>query len=225
MSVIEYLGKYLSQEPLLATEIIDWQLYGRVLHGRPDDEQAFESLKPNGPAYVMVTGTRGLSQYIGKTGREIVEAIGYTPEYILEQQTEGEVFKLAVFAASEAAFLADWAGVGRVIQLAYPAALPIWEMYCDLLGETPYQQIEPSPGYFAATKYPNHPEYMSYESLCCLPNPTLINLRAFLYHVLRLREPYLGNGLTLPNGGVEEYFVANQALDEFEESMLIDLDV
>ena len=76
------------------------RLYGRVLKGRgPAD---FTSLSNDGNRrIVFVTDEDGLRQMVGKTGYQMLVAIGWTPAYIQEMAIDaGFSFKLVLFGPS-----------------------------------------------------------------------------------------------------------------------------
>ena len=57
---------------------------------------------------------------------------------------------------------------------------------------------------------------------------TLIDLRAFLYHTVHLRELFSGDGFTYEEGGkkgLKEYIAPNCSLEELGEYLLIDMNI
>jgi hypothetical protein len=94
---------------------------GRIIRGkRPED---FETLTDDPERkLVMLMGPDGLGLLPGKTGHDMLVAIGYEPDYLRHKVAEGNQFKLVVFPEGGPAKLATWENAVEAVSEVYPTA-------------------------------------------------------------------------------------------------------
>jgi hypothetical protein len=205
-------------------------LCGRILRGVSDD--AFETLTDDpSRLLVMTMGPLGLVSLAGKTGYEMLIEIGYEPDYIVRKVEEGNAFKLLVFKAGEQARLATWVNVRALVAEVYSElAEIILHPDMDELASLRFEEIEFEAGYSFAEVDENGPSdhrFMTAERLLASEG-RLHDVRAFLYHIVHLRELFTGDGWTRRadgGRGMREYMVENLQVSDLEDAMLVDLDV
>ncbi|MBY9006401.1 MAG: hypothetical protein KGD63_06555 [Candidatus Lokiarchaeota archaeon] len=203
------------------------ELYGRILRGKSPKD--FETLTDDPERkIIMLMGGDGLEKLLGKSGREALITIGYMQDYIDYKVKTGFQFKLVVFDEANIAMLATWDNLITLISTIYPEVKDMIEKHLKKLKKTPFVKIEKK----ANRKFneidkegPSHPHFMTHERFKNSKG-TLVDVRAFLYHTIHLRELFAGDGFTYDeNGqpGLKEYISPNCKLDELGEYHLIDM--
>lgn len=228
-------AKYILPLPISAADVLSEGgpvgnmagYFGRLLRGTREEQ--FEKLSPDEgrrTAFVMNgNGLRSLrrSDNTPKSGAAILETVGYTHEQIKKTVAAGNRFELAVIPPSANAQIlpATWPNVLKVIAEQHADHLPglaaAFEKHGAALARTPFEKIEAQAGYSFAALKADDPRYMTPERFGALKDPTLVQVRSFLYHTEQLRELFAGDGFTLkPSGqrGVREFITPNVALDE-----------
>ena len=199
----------------------------RVLRGQTD--QDFNSLSPNSERrLVFVLGPEDATKLIGKTGDQILETIGYSQQEITRYKAQGTLFKLFVGPAQEAD-LATWENVLAACELAYPEFVGKFIKFRSELEGSSLAQIESTAGELAniAASGAKDPRFMSLAKFAAIAEPTLYDVRAFLFHTLNLNALFAGDGYTRRDDGsigAEEFIVRNQALKHFSAHSLLDLE-
>lgn len=204
-------------------------LVGRIIRGRnPED---FETLTddPN-RVIIMLIGSDGLQDLLGKSGYESLIHIGYTKDYIQYKMDQGNEFKLVVFNENDAILLGTWDNVPKLCAEIYPDVVDKIYAVLDDLKTVPFRMIQMLADFdFEETEHDgmNNPNYMSYERFreC---DGTLVDVRAFLYHTLHFRVLFSGDGYTYDeegNRGLMEYIAPNKRLEELGEYRLIDMEI
>lgn len=205
-------------------------LVGRLIRGRTPAD--FETLSDDPKRkIVMLLDTTGLEELLGKSGYEQLLTIGYTVDHIRRKVVdEGNRFKLAVWPAGGPAVTATWDHVVDTVAAVYPAIAAKIEAQRDALKRTSWSQIETAAGYSFKdidTAGEKDPRFMTYERLQ-RASGSLIEVRAFLYHAVHLRELFKGDGYTYDAAnvrGVAEYLVPNMRLDALQGLTLLDIEV
>lgn len=200
-------------------------LYGRVIRGRVDED--FLRLSHDTTReIVMLVGDDGLESFVGKTGYQIVrDVLRYTDEHVRRLLDDKYQLKLVVFGVGKTEVkLATWAATIEVAGLIYPLIAEKLRGQAETLRTTPFEEIEELAGYKfydADKKGDAHTGYMTYARYQSAPD-TLSNARAFLFHTLHLREPYLGNGYAFNE---REYFALNHAVSDLGDHLLLPIEV
>ncbi len=205
-------------------------LVGRLIRGKAPAD--FEKLSDDpSRKIVMLLDSCGLEELLGKTGYEQLITIGYTLDHIRRKVVdERNRFKLAVWPAGGPAVPATWDHVVDTVVSVYPAVAALVEAQRAALKRTSWEQIEALAGYtFKDVDRLGLEDvrFMTYERLQ-QSRGTLVEVRAFLYHSVHLRELYHGDGYTYDAAGVRgvaEYLVPNMRLDDLQGLTLLDIEV
>lgn len=204
-------------------------LCGRIIRGKnPED---FETLTddPNRKV-VMLIGEDGLENILGKTGYEMLVAIGYEKDYIQRKVNEGNKFKLVVFEEGSQAMLATWENLVKIIDMIYPAVTQKVANAIPQLKNTPFEQIEKSADYGFSQVDKNGPSdenFMTYDRFV-KSQGSLEDVRAFLYFTIHLRELFSGDGYTYTFDGkkeLKEYFIPNLPIKDIPNHEIMDIQV
>ena len=204
-------------------------LCGRIIRGKAPRD--FETLTDDPERkIVMLVDPDGLQGLLGKTGYDMLITVGYEPGYLEHKVQEGNRFKLVVFPEGGAAQLATWDNMFRLVREAYPDISRFLDQNEDLLKKIPFSEIEKLAGYaFLDVEKVGKQDsrFMTYERLLS-SRGSLVDIRAFLYFTVHLREQYAGDGWTYTASGekgVLEYIILNKPLVELGEHRLVDIDV
>lgn len=195
-------------------------LFGRIIRGtRPEH---FASLTHESDRLiVLLLGQDGLENLLGLTGRQVlVDIIKYTDHHIQDLIAEGYQFKLAVFEGNPAeVLLATWDNTVDIAARTYPLVKDKLFARLDALKLATFQEIQQAATFDFYKAYKagdKHPDFMTYDRLQ-KASGTLVEVRAFLFNVLHLREPYEGTGYT---GAQCEYFRLNARLQDLGGALL-----
>ena len=210
-------------------------LCGRIIRGKKAGD--FETLTDDPDRkLVMLMGPDGLETLLGKTGYEMLVAIGYEPDYLRHKVAEGNRFKLVVFPEGGPAKLAAWDNIIEAVGEVYPefrdAVTPhtrrlltsqsfqFWnDLAISVEWGTSFLDVEKSGK--------GNPRFMTYERFLQSKRSAL-DVRAFLYFTVHLREQYSGDGYTYDDRGrrgMMEYICPNRRIEELGASELLDIDV
>lgn len=202
---------------------------GRILRGKSPED--FETLTDDPDRkIIMLMGGDGLEKILGKTGYETLIDIGYMLDYIEYKVKSGFNFKIVIFNEGELAKLATWENLINLVSEIYPDVKEKIEAKKDQLKNTPFLEIEKSANRIfniIDKKGPEDPNFMTYKRFK-ESEGTLVDIRAFLYHAVHIRELYSGDGYTYDEDGqqgLKEYIAPNCKLEEFGEYYLIDLNI
>jgi len=226
MNLVEYKDLFVEGKK---TTLPITGICGRILRGKSPKD--FETLTDDPDRkLIMLMGGDGLERILGKSGYEALITIGYMLEYIEYKIKSGFEFKLVIFNEGEIAKLATWDNVAHIVSEIYPQAkIKIYSKLAELKS-TPYSEIERD----ANRKFniidkvgPEDKNFMTYERFNNSEG-TLIDVRAFLYHTIHLRELFSGDGFTYEEEGnksLKEYIAPNCRLEELGEYYLIDMNI
>lgn len=203
-------------------------LFGRIIRGKTPEDFTNLTDDPN-RVIVMLTDSAGLASFFScPTHRHMLLKIGHAPDHIERQVTAGKTYQLVVFPATEG-MLGDWDGIFTLTKEAYPSLAPVIEQHAETLRNTSYADLEAAAGYqFKTVDQPDNDRFLSFDRLKDIASPTAWQLRAFLYHVLHLREQYSGDGFTYDDQGrqgVREYIIRNKPISDIPGAVRWDMNV
>lgn len=214
-----------------AIEFINTQelegLHGRIIRGTHSDHFKYLNSDQNRKLAFLI-GSDGLTMLKDKNGHEILVAIGYPLEYIEQIANQGNQFKLVLFSEHNGAQIATWHNLLHQAAEAYPDIADDLLRHQKSLEVLPFEHYENAAGYqFRDVEKvgKSDPRFMTYERYLN-SSRSLLDTRAFLFFTLRLNELYSGDGYTYDyegNRGLKEYIVPNQALEDFEDYLLLDI--
>ncbi|MBZ0186933.1 MAG: hypothetical protein K8F91_11860 [Candidatus Obscuribacterales bacterium] len=203
--------------------------YGRLLRTLDGKPQALSDDLDR--RVVMVMGPTGLASLAGKSGFEIVVTIGYPLDYIERKRSQGYRFQLVLFNKPvDSLKLATWKNTIEAVCQAYPELASILADKWQVLKAADYEELERLAGYsFSVVDSigPADPRFMTIRRLFDSER-SLVDIRSFLYHTVRLNELYTGTGRTLTCGGltgVSEYITANHSISRLEDFDAVDLEI
>jgi len=217
---VEYIDMFMKTIELQAKPVFTLPpdlVCGRLIRGR--EEKDFETLTCDpGRDTVFMVASEGLNAFLGKTPYQMLVEIGYGLDYIREKVESGHTFRLVMFPASirtGCVRRATWDGVMDMVRFQYPAIAPKVAAVIDQLRGTSWEDIVKQSGGLDFGKITaNHADFMTAGRLAEREG-NLVNVRAFLYHIMQLRELYSGDGYTKTADGargVPEYLAANVPL-------------
>ena len=209
---------------------------GRILRGVTDND--FETLTddPENRRVVFPTDETGLEGLLGKSGYEMLIAIGYPADYTEQLVKKGKKFKLVVFPAGKDAVPASWMNVIKVVGKAYPEiSNRLWAhgQVLQTYGVDNFKAFEKASGMTSVeineikSNGRSDPKFMSFDRYKEAAN-TAVSARLFLYYTVGLNSLFSGDGYTRDkdgNKGIKEYLMCNKPLRDIEGSILVDLDV
>lgn len=204
-------------------------MFGRILRGK--HEQHFETwnLDPN-RKLIFLVGEDGLAELQGKTGYEMLLAIGYPIEYIEYLLNTGFRFKLVLFTNEAPIALATWDNTLALAAEVYPEIADDLFRHKEALKNVEFEEYERVAGYrFRDIDKIGHGDerYMTYERYH-QSSRSLLETRSFLYFAVRLNELYGGDGYTYDdegNRGLREYISIANVLKELKDFLLFDIEV
>lgn len=204
-------------------------LCGRIIRGKKPEDFLTLTDDPT-RKLVMLMGPDGLEKLLGKSGYEMLLAIGYEPEYLEHKVAEGNRFKLVIFPEGGAAKLATWDNVVEIVSGVYPDVAMKLARNLAAMKSRNFAEIEEESGFrFLDVEKAgkNDPRFMTYERFRTARGD-LWEARAFLYFTVHLRELYSGDGYTYDakgNRGMMEYIVPNKPLADLGDHRVVNIDV
>lgn len=202
-------------------------LFGRIVRGNCDQDFLSLSEDPRRKV-VFLLDSQGLSELPGMSGYQMLIHVGHTPAEIHRRVVEqGKSFKLVLFPDSHAVRLANWDGVLEAVIEAYPEHAASMQRHRDALERFSLTEIEQQVGFKFADVFEHDLRFMTSERFAN-SEQTLWQTRAFLYHIVQLRELFSGDGFThTADGrrGVREYLIPNRAIEQLAHRTIVDIDV
>ena len=201
-------------------------LAGRIIRGKTPED--FEKLSddPN-RKIVFLTDSAGLAKMLGKTGYDMLITVGHHPDHISRQLQAGKSYKAVIFP-EDSAVEATWDGLQKVTTEVYPDLTNDFNNHMGTFRSTNYVDFETQLGYkLAEADDPNDSRFLDYDKYLASARGAK-ELRAFLYHVLHIRELFKGDGYTYDeNGkrGVREYLIANKPITDISGAVVGDIEV
>lgn len=202
-------------------------LCGRILRGKSASDFSTLTDDPT-RSIVMLMGPDGLSILPGKTGYDMLTAIGYTPNYISQKISEQTQFKLVVFPESKLARVATWSNIINLISQTYPQAANALKNHRHQLSHTRFGDIEAQAEFSFAeveTNGPTDPRFMTLDRFLESPM-SLADTRALLYFTVYLKDLFSGDGYTYDSygqRGMQEYVTLNQPIHSLGSNVLLDI--
>ena len=215
------LGFPLSPPPMIGNNIA-----GRIIRGKVDAD--FEKLSddPN-RKIVFLTDALGLAKMLGKSGYEMLITVGHHPDHIKKQVADGKSYKIVVFPATSSSD-ATWDGLIKVTGEVYPDLVSDLRNHAPVFRSSAYTLFESTAGYkFHDVDDPTNPKFMSYDAYMASSRSPW-ELRAFMYHVLHIKELFRGDGYTYDEKGkrgVREYLIANKNISDIPGAVVGDIQV
>ena len=164
----------------------------------------------------------------GKSGREMLEAVGLRDE-IDKALQRGVWFTLALFdEAPEKVFPVDWAGVQRLVHDQYPKIEAKIGNHWEALKTKSWAELG---GESFAAGFGGDPKEKMNEERYAEAEDTASNARWFLYNTVNLSSLFKGDGYSydLVGGHAvrqgKEYLVPNRPLADIPEDQHVPLDV
>ena len=128
----------------------------------------------------------------------IADSMGKPKSWVESKLSEGFSFKLYLMP-QRICHLADWKGLVRCVEIAYPEVGNMFSRMLPLLELLTFAEIEVQiqpPGTFRAIKNigATSEQYINLERLRNIENPQLWHLRGFLFNEIGANELYKGDG-------------------------------
>lgn len=210
----------------------------RLVRGRQAGEFDYLAYPPAEKRLAWVSASTSISEVFAElVGDEptpielIARTMGKPEAWVASKVRSGYAWKLIVMPRSMCQ-LADWPGCLSMVQRAYPEVASKIARYRFKLMTTPFEDIEASleGATFRSIKDTKRESgfYIDLERLRSLREPTLWQVRGFLYNTIGVNELFSGDGLrTEPGSGIieEEYLTFNRRLDEVHGVRIFDLTV
>jgi hypothetical protein len=204
-------------------------LYGRITRGITDEDFSLLSQGPH-KRLSWVFDHETLLSFLRMSHLDMLIHSGHTIEWIRYQLNQNRQFKLILCSLpSDEVKLATWDGIFELLSKVYPEIdLNIWSRYSNQLKQIKFEEIDPE-GFIIKNYYLGYDsdEYMNTKRFLSLKDPpTLLQVRAFLYHQIGLNELFRGDGRTLTHEGVlsdKEYLTINRPVNQLNKYILLDI--
>ena len=200
---------------------------GRVIRGINETDFTTLTDDPRRRVIMLMDGS-GIEGFSGGTRDEILGKIGYPADYIRYLLEKGTTFRLTLFPRPCDAVLADWSGLGFVLERLYDSKISaLFERHRSSLTTLRFADIE-AQGEKMSDAYKRgsaDPTFMTSERLS--QDATLWQFRAFLYNELRLNELYSGDGYIRTESGERgnaEYFFVNRPISTIPGAVSVKLE-
>ena len=225
----------------LAGLLASCELAGRVLHGQPD-EPGFGKLLSSDEwkRLSWVFGSDALHGFLGQSPRGICLRLGFGERWLDEKLASGKLFKLCIFpAASVSATKATWTGVASLLEAHYPEVWPKIAVHLPAIirmsaegHDSPASLIQKEAGYDmqaansagrTADGESSSEHYMSLQRLMRIEEPSLVQVRQFLWDEIGLKGLYRGDGYTYDDQGARgnlEYLARQAPLESIGAAVL-----
>lgn len=204
-------------------------LYCRVSRGLIEDDYS-QTLQNPARRLSWISGHETLRKLVGMSHLDILFNQGFTSEWIQVQLNDKRIFKLIVFSLpQDEVKIATWDNIFKLLEKFYPEIdSSIWSRYSKQLKEMTFEEIDPEQtivkNYYLG---PESDGFMTLDRLLSMKDePTLIQVRAFLFHHVCLNELFGGNGQTVSHEGVlldTEYLTANRSLNQLDQCVMLPL--
>lgn len=204
-------------------------IMGKITRGKTSKD--FETLTHDPTRkIVMLMGSDGLENILGKSGLEILVEIGYTQDHINHLINQGFEFKLIIFVPAKSCLLATWDNAVKLASEVYPKVKK--KIYNKLkeLERVSFEKIEKDSSmiWSEIDKFgASDPNFMTYKRFK-QSKGTLIDVRAFFYFTLHFRELFSGDGYIYnqkEEKTSKEYVCLNKKLKNLVDYRLIDIEI
>lgn len=218
------------------------ELVGSVIYGTTDDPQFGKTLHTSKwRRLCWVFGPDALPDFLGLSAWEICIKLGFGEDWINDKLSQNYVFKMSIFpSTSVAAVPATWNGLQQRLMDVYDSVwLKISDKFQKLQAMT-IQEIQAQSSYDmkaahdagriqdGTTGESTSEYYMSIQRLECIDNPTLVQVRQFLWDEVNCNNLYAGDGYTRDdngNKGYAEYLAKQMLFVDIDGSEILDLSV
>ena len=213
-------------------------LSGRLIHGQADDPGFGTLLSSDAwKRLSWVFGADALHGFLGQSARGMCLSLGFGADWLDEKLQTGKLFKLCIFPSSSvSATPATWDGVEALMKEHYPSIWPKIATHYARIRELSLEDIERTAGYdMQAANYTGRDHftgestcehYMSLQRLLCIDNPTLVQVRQFLWDEIGLKKLFRGDAYTYDDDGSVgylEYLARQTRLDSIKGAAIIDV--
>ncbi|MGD9681704.1 MAG: hypothetical protein AB7W16_11010 [Candidatus Obscuribacterales bacterium] len=178
---------------------------------------------------VMILGPSALGSIASLPGALAVAALGYPPAYIKRKLEQGYRFRLALFERPDGPVrLATWAQTIEAVCEAYPEVASIIRRQAGLLATSSSEDIDCLAGFSLEAvdeAGPSDPRFMTLGRLA-ESGGSLVEVRSFLYHTVRLNGLFTGDGRTMTASGMpglREYIISNRPIETLRSFEIVDL--
>lgn len=213
-------------------------LAGRIIRGTKSTDFLTLTDDPD-RKLVMLMGPDGLAKLLGRSGYDQLVQIGYEPNYIVRKVNEGNQFKLVVFEEGGSIRLATWDNVIEAVSEVYPTIeRDLYAQRHDLKAclfkdiDEKFKRLTSQTMAEVDKEGKNNPNFMTYDRLLGFVRGgkplSLVEIRAFLYFTVHLRELFSGDGYTYDDKGTRglmEYIVPNKRIDQLGKNAIININV
>ncbi|ALP61361.1 hypothetical protein [Paraburkholderia caribensis] len=149
----------------------------------------------------------------------VMSLMGKPAAWVDKKLAEEHTWKLVIMP-TQVCQLATWDGLFESIRSAYPEVARKVQKFSAALRGTPFKEIQAQispPCTFRSVKdaKDSHPQYIDLQRLVDIAQPTLWQVRCFLYIVIGVNEQFRGDGFTYDDLGVRhgrEYLLPNTAI-------------
>lgn len=201
----------------------------RILRGNTKED--FEYLSPLSKKRrtIFMIDVSDIKLMLNKKGYDILVNIGYPENDIKDLISKNVKFKLAVISRNDPNInikVANWDNIIDLMKIKYPKIKLELEKHRTKL-KTIFKNKKVIKKMAEVSKDSNHEDFMTYEKYL-KSNRTLIDTRAFLYHVEGLNSLYSGDGYTYNEKGemvFKEYIAGNVKLSKLKNYKLIPFNV
>lgn len=201
--------------------------YGRILRNREGEPLAL--CEEPDRRLVMVLGPSALRSIVALSGDLAVATLGYPPAYIRRKLEQGYRFRLALFERPEGPVrLATWANAIEAVCESYPEVAAMVRRQSRLLAASSSGDIDCLAGFSLEAVDEvglSDPRFMNLARFAA-SGGSLVEVRSFLYHTVRLNGLFTGDGRTTTDSGmpgVREYIIANRSIDTLHSLEIVDL--
>jgi hypothetical protein len=214
--------------------------------GKAEDAD-FETLVPTAVRgdrrIVFLMGGDGLAKMRGKNAEGALVEIGYTKQEINKKLQGGHQFRLVVMPGESGASPATWENAFKAVAVAYPELAgkisphltEMKRLYQAAPGRTALEKTHNAFNTIAgqgggesfaaiAARGPSDPGFMTLERFQKIDNPTLRDVRAFLYFTAHFNENFNGSGHTLTidgRRGLLEYLAVDKPIAELNAATVV----
>lgn len=149
----------------------------------------------------------------------VINLMGKPAAWVDKKLAEEHTWKLVIMP-TQVCQLATWDGLFESIRSVYPEVAKKVQKFGAALKATPFEEIQAQidpPCTFRRVKDAkhSHPQYVDFQRLVDIAEPTLWQVRCFLYTVIGVNEQFRGDGFTYDDQGVKhgrEYLLRNLAI-------------
>ena len=149
----------------------------------------------------------------------IINLMGKPAAWVDQKLTEKHAWKLVIMP-TQVCQLATWDGLFKSIWSSYPEVARKVQKFSIALKATTFEEIQAQlapPCTFRSIKDSkgSHPLYVDLQRLVAIPEPTLSQVRCFLYIVIGVNEQFRGDGYIYDAQGAQhgsEYLLQNVAI-------------